>query len=71
MQNLPMNTTVRNACIAGDLHTAKEILTQEIDTDGDNCDSHASRSVVMARNSDWDQALRDAVHVRHSTYHDC
>ncbi|KAG1855162.1 WD40-repeat-containing domain protein [Suillus subalutaceus] len=58
--NLPMNTTVRNACITGDLHAAEEILTQEIDTHGDNCDSHASRSVVMARNSDWDQALRDA-----------
>ncbi|KAG2117045.1 uncharacterized protein F5147DRAFT_768429 [Suillus discolor] len=59
--NLPMNPTVRNACIIGDLHTAEEILTQEIDTDGDKCDSYASRSVVMARNSNWDQALRDAV----------
>ncbi|KAG2067709.1 WD40 repeat-like protein [Suillus decipiens] len=58
---LPMNTTVRNACIAGDLRTAEEILTQDINTDGDNCDSHASRSVIMARNLDWDQALRDAI----------
>ncbi|KAG1789035.1 uncharacterized protein HD556DRAFT_828571 [Suillus plorans] len=59
--SLPINPMVRNACITGDLHTAEEILTQKIDTDGDNCDSYASRSVVMARNSDWDQALRDAV----------
>ncbi|KAG1813609.1 WD40-repeat-containing domain protein [Suillus subaureus] len=59
--NLPINTTVRNACIAGDLHTAEDILNQEIGTDGDNCASCASRSIVMARNSDWDQALRDAV----------
>ncbi|KAG0704041.1 hypothetical protein DFH29DRAFT_997923 [Suillus ampliporus] len=55
-----INTTVRNASIAGDLHTAEDLLTQEIDTDDNNYASYANRSVVRARNSEWDNALQDA-----------
>jgi hypothetical protein len=55
-----MKTAVRNACISGDLPTAEELLTQEIDANGDNYRSYANRSVVMARNLGWDQALHDA-----------
>jgi len=55
-----MKTAVRNACISGDLPTAEDLLTQEIDANGDNYRSYANRSVVMARNLGWDHALRDA-----------
>jgi len=55
-----MKTAVRNACISGDLPTAEELLTQEIDANGDNYRSYANRSIVMARKLDWDHALRDA-----------
>jgi len=55
-----MKTTVRNACISGDLPTAEELLTQEIDANGDNYRSYANRSIVMARKLDWDHALGDA-----------
>jgi len=55
-----MQTAVRNACISGDLPTAEELLTQEIDANGDNYRSYANRSIVMARKLDWDHALRDA-----------
>jgi WD40 repeat protein len=63
-QILAMNTTVRNACITGDLPTAEELLTQAIDVNGDNHRSYAVRAVVMARKLDWDNALRDATKVR-------
>ncbi|KAG2151516.1 hypothetical protein DEU56DRAFT_908357 [Suillus clintonianus] len=53
--------TVWDACIAGDLHTAEELLTQEIDEDGGGNDSYAIRSLVRARNFEWDDALQDAV----------
>ncbi|OAX43937.1 hypothetical protein K503DRAFT_795868 [Rhizopogon vinicolor AM-OR11-026] len=55
-----MDTAVRNACISGDLPTAEELLTQEIDVNGDSYRSYANRSVVMARRLDWDNALRNA-----------
>jgi len=55
-----MKTAIRNACISGDLPTAEDLLTQEIDADGDNYSSYANRSIVMARKLDWDHALRDA-----------
>ncbi|KAG2150427.1 WD40-repeat-containing domain protein [Suillus clintonianus] len=58
---LAMNTTVRNACITGDLNAAEFLLTQEIDANGANCDSYANRSIVRARNSEWDNALQDAI----------
>jgi len=58
-----MKTAVRNACISGDLPTAEELLTQEIDADGDNYRSYANRSIVMARKLDWEQALHDATKV--------
>jgi hypothetical protein len=59
-----MKTTVRNACIHGDLPTAEYLLTQEIDANGDNYRSYANRSVVLARKSVWDHALDDATKVR-------
>jgi len=59
-----MNTAVRNACIKGDLPTAQELLSQDIDANGDNYRSYAHRSVVMARRLDWDNALDDATKVR-------
>ncbi|KAG0708661.1 hypothetical protein DFH29DRAFT_427152 [Suillus ampliporus] len=56
-----MNTSTRNACIAGDLSTAEEIFTQEINADASNFNSYANRSLVMARRDDWDNALDDAI----------
>ncbi|KAG2743979.1 hypothetical protein P692DRAFT_20744842 [Suillus brevipes Sb2] len=56
-----MHETVRNAFIGGDLHTVEDLLTQEIDADDNNHNSYANRSVVRARNSEWDNALQDAV----------
>jgi hypothetical protein len=64
MQMLAMNTVVRNACINGDLPTAEELLTQEIDANDNDYNSYANRSVVMARKLDWDHALDDATKVR-------
>lgn len=58
--------TVLNACIAGDLHTAEELLVQEIEADDKDYDSYANRSIIMARGCEWDHALRDAVKVRRS-----
>ncbi|KAG1727435.1 WD40-repeat-containing domain protein [Suillus lakei] len=66
---LTKNPPVRNACIAGDLHIAEYLLSQEINAD-DNHNSYANRSVVRARNSQRDDALQDAVKVRRSAYHD-
>jgi len=63
VQILAMTTTVRNACISGDLTTAEELLAEEIDADGNNYRSYANRSVVMARKLDWDHALDDATKV--------
>jgi hypothetical protein len=60
--------TVWNASVAGDLHTAEELLTQEINQDGKKDDSYAIRSVVRARNLEWDNALQDAVKVRLSAH---
>jgi len=59
-----MNTIVSNACIKGDLSTAEELLSQEIDANGENYRSYANRSVVLARMLDWDHALDDASKVR-------
>jgi hypothetical protein len=61
-----MKTTVRNAFINGDLPTAEDLLTQEIDSNGDNYRSYANRSVVRARKLDWDHALDDATKVRYT-----
>ncbi|KAG2335861.1 hypothetical protein BDR05DRAFT_205965 [Suillus weaverae] len=54
-------TTARIACIDGDLSTAEELLTQDINTDVNNHTSYAHRSFVRARISDWDRALQDAI----------
>ncbi|KAG0701114.1 hypothetical protein DFH29DRAFT_876116 [Suillus ampliporus] len=61
MQILPIGTTVRNTCITGDLHIAEDLLTQDINADGNNHGSYAIRSVVRARNSEWNKALQDSV----------
>jgi hypothetical protein len=66
MQILSMNTTIRNACLIGDLHTAETLLTKDINADGNNCNSYANRSVVMARKLDWDCALVDACKVTYT-----
>ena len=63
-QIFAMNITVRNICISGDLPTAEELLTQEIEATGDNYRSYANRSVIMARKLDWEHALDDAIKVR-------
>ncbi|KAG0700212.1 hypothetical protein DFH29DRAFT_1056381 [Suillus ampliporus] len=59
-QILTINTAARNACIAGDLSTAQQVFTQEIDADSSNYTSYANRSFVMARKNAWDHALDDA-----------
>ncbi|KAG1888594.1 hypothetical protein F4604DRAFT_1569692 [Suillus subluteus] len=59
---LAINTEPRNACMTGDLLTAEELLTQEIQDSGvNNNQSYANRSFVMARKHDWDHALQDAL----------
>lgn len=60
-QILDINAAVRNACINGDLPAAEELLTKEIDADADNYNSFANRSIIMARQLDWDHALNDAI----------
>jgi hypothetical protein len=62
-QILDINVAVRNVCITGDLPTAEELLTKEIDADADNYNSYANRSIIMARQLDWDHALNDAIKV--------
>lgn len=57
---LAIEMTIRNACITGDLTTAEQLLTQEIDIDANSHISYANRSFVMARQLDWDRALHDA-----------
>jgi hypothetical protein len=63
-------TTVWDACIYGDLPTIEELLTQQINKDGGGDDSYAVRSLVKARQLEWDSALQDAVKVKHFAYHD-
>jgi tetratricopeptide (TPR) repeat protein len=58
---LTINTTARDACISGELSIAHKLLTQDIGTDGNDYNSFANRSLVKARNLDWDCALDDAL----------
>ncbi|KAG2066809.1 WD40 repeat-like protein [Suillus decipiens] len=58
---LAINTTVRNACMAGDLSSADRLLTKEINDDSNDYNSYANRSFIMARKTDWDRALDDAL----------
>lgn len=60
-QVLLVNSDARNACIAGDLRTAESVLNQEIDADANNYTPYANRAFVLARKSDWDRALHDAI----------
>jgi hypothetical protein len=64
-----MASTVRNAYISGHLPTAEELLTREIDVDGNSHNSYANRSLLMARKGDLDNALHDARMVRYSDSH--
>jgi len=43
---------------------AETLLTQQISADGNNYNSYANRSFIMARQHEWDHALEDAVRVR-------
>ncbi|KAG0699362.1 hypothetical protein DFH29DRAFT_1002055 [Suillus ampliporus] len=61
LQIFAINASARNACIAGDLSTAEEIFTREINADASNFDSYANRSIIMARKDNWDNALDDAI----------
>ncbi|KAG2342512.1 hypothetical protein BDR05DRAFT_1060241 [Suillus weaverae] len=54
-------TTARDACIARDLSTAEELLTQDIHKHPSDDTSYAHRSFVRARKLDWDHALKDAI----------
>lgn len=58
---LAIDTPARNACIAGDLSTAEELLTQDINANTNKYTSYANRSFVMARKRHWDHALQDAI----------
>ncbi|KAG2137140.1 uncharacterized protein EDB93DRAFT_1330725 [Suillus bovinus] len=58
---LTIDTTARDACTSGDLPTACRLLTQDINTNSNDYNSYANRSFVMARKSDWDCALDDAL----------
>ncbi|KAG1732343.1 hypothetical protein EDB19DRAFT_1912066 [Suillus lakei] len=60
-QILSINTTARNACIAGDLSNAEQLFTQEINTDASNYNAYANRSFIMSRTHHWDHALQDAI----------
>jgi tetratricopeptide (TPR) repeat protein len=57
---LIINTAACNACIAGDVSTAEELFTEEINASA-NYTSYANRSLIMARKRNWDQALNDAI----------
>ncbi|KAG2070974.1 WD40 repeat-like protein [Suillus decipiens] len=60
-QILDLHAAVRNACMTGDMATAEGLLTKEIDIDADNYNSYANRSIIMARQLNWDHALNDAI----------
>jgi hypothetical protein len=65
-QILVINPAARNACITGDLPTAIQLFTQQIDADPNNFESYANRSFAMARRAAWNGALQDATKVRHT-----
>jgi hypothetical protein len=65
-QIFAITATVRSACVTGDLSTAEELLTQEIDADVNNYVSYANRAFVMARKLNWDHALQDANKARYT-----
>jgi hypothetical protein len=59
-------TTARDACIAGELGTAEELLTQEIHTNANDYILYAHRSFVLSRKHAWDLALDDAIKVSYT-----
>ncbi|KAG2055122.1 WD40 repeat-like protein [Suillus hirtellus] len=58
---LAMNSTVRNACIAGDWPAAFKVLHRDIYTDTNDHTAYANRALFRARRCEWDQALQDAI----------
>jgi hypothetical protein len=69
VQILAISTPVHNACVAGDLTTAEELSTQEINACEDNHNSYATRSLLAARKGNWDRALDDALQVIYANHH--
>lgn len=59
-----MKMTAYNACITGDLSTAEQLFTRDVNADSSNYTSYANRSFIMARRRNWDHALQDAIKVR-------
>ncbi|KAG2354047.1 hypothetical protein BDR07DRAFT_638530 [Suillus spraguei] len=57
---ISITTAVREALIMGDLLTAEELLTKDINTDSNNYTSYSQRSFIMYRQHKWDHALQDA-----------
>ncbi|KAG2337996.1 hypothetical protein BDR05DRAFT_952268 [Suillus weaverae] len=55
-----MSTTARTACLTADLSTAVDIFTEEITADSSNYVCYGNRSIVLARQCQWDAALEDA-----------
>lgn len=63
-QVLVTNSEARNACIVGDWPTAEKAVNLDIYTNSNDHIAYANRAFVMARKSDWDRALQDAIKVR-------
>ncbi|KAG1804619.1 WD40-repeat-containing domain protein [Suillus variegatus] len=57
---LTITTSACDALLMGGLSTAEEIVTQEITDNPRDYTSYATRSIVMARKLNWDDALQDA-----------
>jgi hypothetical protein len=58
---LDMSAAAHTACITGDLSMAVEIFTQEITANSSNYVCYGNRSIVFARQCDWESALKDAI----------
>jgi hypothetical protein len=63
-QVLFTNSKSRNACIVRDWPTAEKALNLDIYTNPNDHIAYANRAFVMARKSNWDHALQDAIKVR-------
>ncbi|KAG2047946.1 WD40 repeat-like protein [Suillus hirtellus] len=61
VQTNVITKTARNTRMTEVLSTAEMVLTQNFDAGVNSYASYANRSFVMARKSDWDCALQDAI----------
>ncbi|KAG1785217.1 WD40-repeat-containing domain protein [Suillus plorans] len=61
VQTNVITKTARNTRVTEVLSTAEMVLTETFDAGINNYASYANRSFVMARKSDWDCALQDAI----------